>query len=225
MSPQIRTTPLRDLAVTYYETSSTPIRVKVLNPRLSFRNKHRLNFEVQDGSAIRKAVAWDDDAHRVHGQLEHNKTYIIKNYQVRKPDRKYNRDPIELIMTNSTSCELQDMNESTFDRPSRTIANALCLGKDELSTLRVRITKFGDIEDSPNQNYSLRAMYIVDQSAQESKILLFDDEAHSIINDFEIGDCVMVTNVRAQRGGYFISTPITWFDPIDERIDNYSYVR
>ena len=177
-----------------FTNDKSPIRVKILSPKYAKLNKARLNFTLQDETAIRKGIAWGENADNFRGALEDKKIYTINNYVAKKPSSsRYNPDPIEFTFNEHTEITLQDDDPAFLERPIETIVQVL--QHRELSCIIVSITNVGHLEETPKVRRPMRKIKILDVSCRETLLVTFDSMATNFDDDFEINDTIKVSNV------------------------------
>ena len=167
-------TPLKQITPGDHLISSPTIKVRIQNPRLNQKVRTRLNFDIMDSSAKRRGIAWGQDAEVLHQQLEHNSIYSISKFMANSVNKKYNSDPCEIQLTTTSIINALPQDDDFGKQSIVPISQAIT--SKELVTLKARITHIGEIMDSPNNKMRLRIIKLVDQSAIEAELCLFNEQ-------------------------------------------------
>ena len=173
---------------------STPIKVRVKTAKINQKTKTRLNFTIEDSSATRSGVVWGPAALELQEKLQPNSICTITNYIAKKPNERFNRDPVEFTFSSSTTITLHDEDES-FGSQSDTLIRDALLSTDT-SNITCQITKIKHVHDSPMKQMQVREVHVVDQSAIEIVLVLFKDTAINFHERYTIGQTIHVTQVR-----------------------------
>ena len=187
----VAASPLKSL----FPNHSPTIKVRVTDATLSKKNKSRLKLIFEDSSATRQGTAWGTDAEGLQPRLLPNKIYLISNYLSKATNKIFNKDPVELQLTNQTRIIEQPDDHNYGIRPVSVITDVL---RDrDLHTITTLITNIGQIEITPLRKMSLRKIKIVDVSKQEAILCLFKNLAENF--DYQIGSSIKITDVRADK--------------------------